>query len=201
MAGAKSGCAKTQAAAQLASMPKMMYRVGDVRTCCKESATAKAEETGKPMYYVVEGEIYSDYGEAAESLTKALHAKAAEMRQVSYVAGDKAVHCPMTAAKLAKSSGTEVKYRVAGVDFDTMEAAQAAAKRAEEAVSKLHMSYKADGAKVPCHKSAKAAGKKVTFVVGDEETCCEKTARLKMAQLMVRTMAEEVAEAAEQTGA
>jgi hypothetical protein len=201
MAGAKSGCAKSQAAAQLASMPKMIYRVGDMKTCCKESATAEAKESGKPMYFVVEGEIYSDYGEAVESLTKALHAKAAEMRQVSYVAGDQVVHCPMTAAKLAKDSGTKVKYRVAGVDFETMEAAKAAAERAEEAVSKLHMTYKADGEKVPCHKSAKAAGKKVTYVVGDEETCCEKTARLKMAEMIVRTMAEKVAEAAKQTGA
>ena len=201
LAGAKGHCGRDRVAARLASMPKMTYKVGNLETCCKKTAKAKAQESGETIHYVVEGEAYTDYARAVESLTAVLDAKANEMRQVSYVAGGKCVHCPTAAAKLAKQGGTTVKYRVAGIDFDTKEQAEAAAKRADDAVAGIHMTYKVDGEPAACGKSAKASGKTVTFVVGDQETCCEKTAKWMMAELVLRTIIENAPEVSAETGA
>lgn len=55
------------------------------------------------------------------------------------------------------------------------------------------MTVKADGKSVSCAYSARAAGKTVTYVVGDEETTCEKHAKLLLAQHLVRTLVETAA--------
>ena len=58
----------------------------------------------------------------------------------------------------------------------------------------MTMSYKVDGKTYGCDKMAgqkcKKTGKKMTYVVGDEETCCEKTARLMVTEAKIRKIVE-----------
>jgi len=190
-----SGC-KGKAKAALASLPSITYQVGDFTTCCQKTAAAKAEELHATLSYVVENKVYSNYDEAVVTLTKLLQEKADEMRSVQYVAGKDCVRCPKQAAALAKEAGTEVKYRLAGFDFDCKDKAEKVAKEVEAAVEGMHVDYMADGQPVNCDKGAKAEGKTVTYVVGDQQTDCELTAKMMLAEQIVRTIVEQVAEAA-----
>jgi len=180
----------------------MTYKVGSFATQCKYSARAKAEETKTAVQYVVVDQAFADYDKAATFLTGQLESRAAEMRTVRFVAGKKCVGCPKMAAALDKSTGTTVKYRVGGFDFDTREEAARAAKKLDSALASVSMKYEVDGKEVGCCASAKKAGKKITYVVGDEKTDCETQAKLMLAEHMIKTIVDTVASAsAERVGA
>jgi hypothetical protein len=186
--------------AVLTSLPAMKYRVGDKTLGCPKSAAAMAEKEHTKVEYVVGDETIDCEVEATAKLTKLLEEELTNMASVQYVVGDHCGQCPMTAKTLAKKSGATIKYRVAGVDFDKKEDAEKVAKLVAEAVSAEHMNYKVDGKTYGCSKTAgekcKKTGAKLTYVVGDEETCCEKTAKLKFTEAKIRKAVETAASAA-----
>ena len=191
-AGAK--CNKGRAAAVLASMPSMSYRVGEFESHCKYTATAKAEETKAALTFVVDGKAYDSNGDAEVALASLLTDRANEMSEVKLTVGDQTFACPHAAQGVADKSNAKVGYQLAGFDFSDKDKANKLADKLRETISSAAVTVKADGKTVSCAKSARAAGKTVTYVVGDEETPCEKHAKLLLAQKLVRTIVETTAE-------
>lgn len=191
----KGGChVAAKSKAVLASMPAIEYRVGDEVTGCSKSAAAMAEKSGKPLEYVIGKENFKSEGEAKVRLTSLLEEAATDMQSVQYVAGGKCGRCPMTAKSIAKSTGTKVAYRVGGVDFEKKEDAEKVVKLVADAAKSVAMTYKVDGKTLHCNKTAgakhKKSGKKITYVIGDQETGCAASAKLMQAQAKVRKIIE-----------
>ncbi len=188
-----------KAKAILTSMPALKYRVGDETTGCSKSAAAMAKKAGKKMQFVVGDDVLDNEGEAMVKLTAMLEKEAASMQVVRYVAGGKCGGCPVTAKTVAAKSGSKVTYRVGGVDFATKADAQKVVKLVADAVAEVKMSYKVDGKTFGCDKAAgakcKKTGAKMTYVIGDQETCCKIDAALKMAETKVRKIVETAAAA------
>ena len=120
----------------MTALPKMTYKVGEFETGCFKTATAKAGEESK-VEYVVDGKSYGCRAEATTALTSLLEQEAEEMMTVQYAVGDTCVHCPMAAKSLAEANGGKIAYRLAGMDFDSKDNADAAAEAVREAVAKL----------------------------------------------------------------
>ena len=183
--------------AVLASMPTMKYRVGTETTGCVETAAAMAEKAGTKLEYVVGEETTSDQGEAIARLAAMIEKEAETLQTMQFVAGGKASLCPMTAKTLAKETDSPITYRIGGTDFETKEHAERAAQRIQTTLASLKMEYKVDGKVYGCSKTAgakcKESGAMMTYVIGDEETRCEKTAQLKLAEAKVRAIAEAAA--------
>jgi hypothetical protein len=187
--------------AVLTSLPAMQYRVGDETTLCSKSAAAMADQSGKPIEFVVGDDSFAHKGKAIARLTTLLDEEMESMKSIQFVAGGKCHACPMTAKSVAKSSNMPLKYRVAGVDFDKKSDAQQAKDAIVKAVADVAMSYKVDGQTYGCDKMAgaecKKTGKHMTFVVGGTETDCQATAKLRLTEARIRKMIE-VAAAAQQ---
>lgn len=198
LTSAHGGCPIAKKAnAVLTSLPTMKYRVGEETTGCSQSAAAMAEKTGKKIQYVVGDDVLANEGEAMVKLTSLIEAEVEAMQSMQFVAGGECGRCPATAKSIAKKAGTKVVYRVGGVDFDSKENAEAALVAIKEAVAKVAMEYKVDGKTFGCSKSAgakcKETGKKLTYVVGKEETSCQTTAKLNLAKAKVRKIVETAA--------
>ncbi len=180
--------------AVLTSLPAMQYRVGGETTLCSKSAAAMADQSGKPIEFVVGDDSFANKGKAIAQLTTLLDEEMESMKSIQFVAGGKCHACPMTAKSIAKSSKTSLKYRVAGVDFDKKSDAQKAKDAIVKAVADVAMSYKVDGQKYGCDKMAgakcKKTGKHMTYVVGDTETECKATAQLRLTEARIRKMVE-----------
>lgn len=187
------GCHKSFAKTVLASMPSMTYRVGDMETPCSKTAAAKSKESNTATQYVVAGKNYTEKGEAVVALTSLLQERADAMSSVQYVVAGESFGCPMTAKSVAKKTDAKTTYRLAGVNFDSKDAADKAATRVADAVAKLVIQPMSEGKPAGCVASCKKAGKTVTYVVAGEETPCETTAGLMLAQAKIRTIAETAA--------
>ncbi|NOT02761.1 MAG: hypothetical protein HOP29_19330 [Phycisphaerales bacterium] len=194
----ESGCPigrKVQAV--LASLPVMKYRVGDKVTDCDKHAEQLTAETSKPIEFLVGEQAFTDRGEAVVKLASAIETQAEEMKTVQFVAGGSCMKCPMTARKVASDSKTTVTYRVGGVDFETREAADKAVEAVTAKLASVSMAYKVDGETIRCAETAgakcKEKGAKMTYVVGEEETCCDKAAKLILANARVRAIVEAAA--------
>lgn len=180
--------------AVLASMPSMKYRVGEEVTPCSKTAAAMAEKAGKPMQYVVGDETFGEEAPATAKLASLLETELEAAQAVQFVAGGKCMRCPMTAKSVAEETKTTVTYRVGGVDFDKKEDAEKVAKLVSDAVAEVSMKYKVGDKTFCCDKMAGAAAKengaKMTFVVGDQETCCPTTAKLRLTEAKLRKVVE-----------
>jgi hypothetical protein len=193
----KSGCCKSKNAA-LAGMPAMKYRVGDNTLDTIEAAEAAAKEHGKSVQYVVGEETFGEMPQAVEKLTVALETYATTITTVQYAAGGECVRCPMTAKALAEKNGGKVSYRVAGIDFESKDKAEKAVKLASEAAKTVSMQILVEGAPAHCAKDAQLAadkGQKVTYKVGDEESCCKIMAGKMLAEAKIRAIVEAAAKA------
>lgn len=198
VAAKEGGCpigAKVDAV--LASMPEMKYTVGDRSMCCPKAAKYAAEKEHKEMTYTIGEENFKTEGEAMEKLASLMEEEIKSMQTVSYAVGGDCSRCPMTAKSMAKKSGKKMMYRVAGVDFESREMADAAAKAAAEAAEKVSMAYKVGDKEFKCATMAgskcKESGSKMTYVVGDEETCCKTQAKVLHAKAKVRAMVQAAA--------
>lgn len=176
----------------MASMPAIQYRVGAETTDCSKSAASMAEKTGKSIEYLVRDEVFKSKGKAVAKLTSLLDDEIESMRSIQYVAGGKCHRCPVTAKSVAKSSKTTVVYRVGGVDFEKESDAQKAIDAMTEAIAEVSMTYKVDGKTYGCEKMAgakcKKSGKEMTYVIGDTETNCQTSAKLRLAEARIRAM-------------
>jgi hypothetical protein len=105
--------------------------------------------------------------------------------------GEKAASChgkdKPEAAKMADMSKAK-KFRVAGHIYTSFDDAKKASERAQKAIEGVKMAYVVDGKKVECSTqvcpSAAKAGK-VEYVVGEQRTKCETTAKLNLARAQV----------------
>lgn len=178
----------------LASMPAIQYRIGAETTGCSKSAASMAEKSGKSIEYLVGDDAFASEGKAIAKLTSVLDREIETMKSIRYVAGGKCHGCPMTAKAIAKSSKTAIGYRVAGVDFAKKSDAQNAIDSIAKAIANVRMTYKIDGKSYGCEKTAgskcKKSGKEMTYVIGDTETGCHTSAKLRLAEARIRAMVE-----------
>ncbi|MGB0715087.1 MAG: hypothetical protein ACPGXK_04360 [Phycisphaerae bacterium] len=178
----------------LASMPEMKYSVGEKTMCCPKAAKYAAEKEHKTMMYTIGKEHFKSEGEAMAKLASMMEEEIKHMQSVRYSVGGECSRCPMTAKSMAKKSGKKMMYTVAGVEFECSDKAAAAAKAATEAASEVKMAYKVGDKTFPCSKMAgskcKKDGAKMTYLVGDDETCCETQAKILHAKAQVRAMVQ-----------
>ncbi len=194
-ASADGGCPiAKKVSAVLAAMPSLKYRVGEEVTGCSKSAATMAEASHKPVEFVVGDDVLTDEGKAMVRLTALLEDEAESLQTIQYVANGKCMKCPMTAKRVANEAKSKVAYRVGGVDLPSKETAEKVLASIKEAVSEVAIAYKVDGKSYGCSKMAgekcKKSGKKMTFVVAGEETPCETTAKLKLAEARVKKIVE-----------
>lgn len=101
--------------------------------------------------------------------------------------------CPFSKkgkAALAKAKGGDccknARFLVVGRTFDKRADAEKARDAALASIKKVKMTYIVEGKEVDCSSKvcpmAKKAGK-VEYVIGDEKTCCETTARVTLARM------------------
>ncbi len=202
MASAKAdGCPKSAMCDKtLASMPKLMYRVGEKELCCPTGAGEEAKTSGKPIQYVVAGEVFAGEGDAKVKLASAVETFNTDLLTMQFSAGSECFKCPVTAEEAAKKAGAVVKYRAAGVDFDSKEKAMQALEAAKKAAGEVKLAAfvgdKEFGCCVEAGQVAKASGKEVTYVVGDQKTCCEITGKLNFAMAKAKAIVSAAAELA-----
>ncbi len=185
----KSGCPM---AARLAKLPKMQYKVGETVTGCSKSAAKLAEETQTKMVYLVADKSFDNEGDATVALNAALEAEIASLKTMQFAVGSDCVRCPITAKGMAKKAGTKVAYRVGGMDFSDKDQAAKAVVLVNDASDAVKMTYKVADKSFTCDKMAggasKETGKAITYVVGDEETSCETSAKLMLNKAKVHAI-------------
>jgi hypothetical protein len=191
------GCPiRAKADAVLSSMPKITYQIGEEKTCCGKTA-AKAKEEGKVVKYWIADESFETEGEAKTRLVSLLEADMEQMQTVQYSVDGKTVGCPKSASHMAQQCGSKVSYRVAGFDFDSQEQAEKAVKLVKAAADDVKMTYKVGDKAFHCDKMAGAecthSGKKMHYVVGEEETPCAETAKLILTEAKAQAMVEAAA--------
>jgi hypothetical protein len=183
--------------AMLASMPAVQYRVGTEVTGCAKRAASLAEGNGHSVEYVVGESVYANRGEALEKAATLLEEEAKTLRKMTYIAGGKSHCCPKAAKQTAEATHTPILYRVAGFEFEHEADATAALAAINEALGHVGVAYKVNGSTYHCATKASQASEKeheaITYVVGEEETGCKKTADLMLAQARVRAIVEAAA--------
>lgn len=157
VAGAeKTGCCKAKLHAAVAqvmkTLPTMTYKVADKETNCPEEAAKLAGAEGK-IQYVVAQKSYDNESEAVSALAEALEKEVESLKTVQYTVGEQRFGCPM-AAKSACKDGQQVKYRLAGFEFNSMEKADATLKAINVALNGGEVKV---GCDKPCAKGAVAA--------------------------------------------
>ena len=164
----------------MGKLPTMTYKVGDKDACCPVSAEAMAKESGEKITFVVAEKKFDDKNKAFTSLvetTEAFVNKFAEpckceVSGTTTIAG-KTCECPVEAGNRAEI--------------------------VKKAYASIKMSYKVGDKTCNCPvEAATLASKsdaKKEFVVNDECTECEMTARLKLAHAKYRAAVEALAKA------
>jgi len=159
-----SSCSVT---AGLAKLPKLSYMVGTTALCCEESAKAVASEKSAKVEYVVGTEKFDSQDKAFVSLVT---------QTEKYVA----------AFALPSTCSVSGKTTVAGESMTCSVAAGELASKVKKAMDSVAISYKVGEKTCSCPVEAKALASaksaKALFVVENEATECEHTARLNLAR-------------------
>lgn len=177
-------------ATAMKELPQMTYKIGEESTCCSESAAKLAKQHSLPIHYVVGKTTFEKKDEAYTSLVT---------KTESFV-NDFITPCKCEVSGSTKIAGESCKCSVmAGEKTELVKGA----------VEKVKMSFMVGDKPVCCSHEADALAKSSEaekfFVVGEEKTCCEKTARLNLARAKykaaVQALAASSAEAAGSTEA
>jgi len=167
-------------AAAMARLPKLTYAVGEKNTGCPKEAARLAEESGGPIHFCVAGKEYDSESQAQTALIEATEKFVADFTK------------PHTCPK----SG---KVTLAGLPQGCEKSAAATAEKMQKAMAKVKFTYlvgeKECSCPVQAASLAKESGKEKVFVVGDEKTCCEKTARLNLARAKYKAAVEALVQA------
>ncbi len=175
----KGGCcgkAGTSAVAKaMGKLPQMLFVAGDTKTPCYETASKTAGCPSKVKFEVA-GKTFDSRPEASGALATLLEKQADDMLVVRYVVGEDCIGCSKTAQKIAKTKGVKMTYRLAGLDFESQEKANAAADAVRKAIARLasdsNTGVSEDGkAKSPC---SKACSKTASTVAGKDSPCAKK---------------------------
>lgn len=143
---------ETGVARVMDQLPQMTYKVGDMETRCGYTAASKAKETGSSVSYLVAGSSYNCKVTAMNKLAEAMEAELASTASVAPSVAGSCYHCPTAAAAVAKQKNTQVKYMVAGIEFDSKQEAQAVADKLAGKMKEF--GAMTASAKAPCSKSA-----------------------------------------------
>jgi hypothetical protein len=151
----------------MAKLPKLVYKVGDELACCENSAKSMAKAAGKPLNYVVGNESFDCPTKAFTSLVE---------QTEKYVS---AFATPTTCSVSGKTT-------VAGTQMTCPVAASDVAAKVKKAMDSVAISYKVGDKSCSCPIEAKTLAEtskaKTIFVVEEQETECEMTARLNVAR-------------------
>lgn len=151
----------------MGKLPQITFAVGEKTLCCEQAAMELAENSGDHVHFCVGEAQFDDKADAQVALVEATE------KFVSTFAE------PHT----CKASG---KITVAGAEQDCIFCAKGLAKKMNAAMDGVQMTYmvgkKECNCPVTAGKLAEEAGVEKQFVVGEEATCCEQTARLNLAR-------------------
>ena len=176
----KSCCKECPVTAAMAKLPKMTYRVGTENVCCSESAAKMAKEKNTALHFVVGEKVFEDKTEAYTSLVEQT-----ETMVTAFVT-------PSTCSK----SGT---HTVAGKSCSCAVQAGKNAELVTTAIKDIKMTYAVGEKACNCPNEAgslaKTSGEKMTYVVGEEKTCCNMTARLTLAKAKYKAAVQALAAA------
>jgi hypothetical protein len=153
--------------AAMEKLPKMTFAVGTERVCCGEKAQALAEEHKAPIQYVVAEKTYECKNAAMTALVEETE---------SFVAA-------FVAPKKCEASGN---VSVAGKATACPVEAEKQATLVSTAVEKIEMQYEVAGEKAACSACAATMAKEksapIQYVVGEQKTSCELSARMNLAR-------------------
>jgi hypothetical protein len=151
----------------MAKLPQMTYQVGDEKVCCPQAAGELAKKSDAKMHYVVAEKTYECPDKAKMALVEATEL---------FVAG-------FAEPKKCETSGN---ITVAGHKACCEGTAAQMTKLAKSAMDEVQMSYMVGEKSCHCpneaEKLAKDSGDVKLFVVGEEKTACDVTARLNLAR-------------------
>jgi len=171
------GCPVTAA---MAKLPKMTYRVGTENTCCSESAAKLAKDNKAPIHFVVGEKVFEDKTEAYTSLVEQTETMVSKF---------------VTPSK-CDASGT---HTVAGKSCKCSVEAGKNAEMVSTAIKDIKMTYAVGEKSCNCPNEAgslaKSSGKEMTYVIGEEKTCCNMTARLTLAKAKYKAAVQALAAA------
>jgi len=159
-----SGCPVTKA---MDALPKLTYKVGDEETCCSATAAKLAEADGAHMHYVVAEKEYDAKEEAMVALADVTEKFVSDFAT------------PHTCDVSGKTS-------ICGSSMGCEVSAGKLAEKAKAAMKLVSLSYKVGDEECSCPNHAaslaKESGAQKHFVIGEESTCCEVDARIKLAR-------------------
>ena len=164
----------------MGKLPTMTFKVGDKDACCPDAAAEMAKESGEKITFVVAGKKFEDKGKAFTSLVESTE---------SFV------------NKFAEPCKCEVsgKTTIAGKTCDCPVEAGKRAEIVKTAMASVKMSYKVGDKTCNCPvEAATLASKsdaKKEFVVNNECTECEMTARLNLAHAKYKAAVQALAKA------
>lgn len=151
----------------MAKLPQLVYKVGDELACCENSAKSMAASVGKPVNYVVGKETFDCPTKAFSSLVE---------QTEKYV----------SAYATPKTCDVSGKTTVAGEEMTCPVAAGEVVAKVKKAMDTVAISYKVGDKTCSCPVEAKTLAEsskaKTIYVVENQETECEMTARLNVAR-------------------
>ncbi len=184
--GADKGCSACPIATAMKNLPQITYAVGKKTTRCAKTASKLAEEQSAAIVYLVGKEKFADAGEAKMALVVATE---------EFVDGFAKPH-------VCNVSGTTT---IAGQKTECSKTAAKLTGLMANAMKSVRLTYAVGDKACECPHAAaslaKTSGKPKLFVVGNEKTECEVTARLNLARAKYRAMVEALAEAEKKTKA
>ena len=184
--GAEKECSACPIATAMKNLPQITYAVGKETTSCAVSASKLAEKQSTAIVYLVGTKKFADAGKAKIALVSATEEFVDNFAKPS----------------VCKVSGTTT---IAGQNTECSETAAKLTTLVSNAMKNVRMTYAVGSESCDCPHAAaslaKTSGKPKLFVVGNEKTECEVTARLNLARAKYRAMVEALAEAEKKTKA
>ena len=171
-------CGECAVSKAMAALPKMTYSVGTTSLCCEHSAKAMAESEKTHMHFVVAKKEFDSKDKAMVALADVTEKFVKEF----------------ASAHKCSVSG---KTTVCGTSMECGESAAKMAKIAQEAMSKVAMTYKVGDETCNCPNEAaslaKKSGDKTEYLIAGKATCCSVDARIKLAHAKYRAAVMAVA--------
>jgi hypothetical protein len=161
-------------------LPKLTYAVGEKETCCPKEAAKLATDSGGHVHYCVAGKEYDTESEAQTALVEATEKFVAAFTQPQKCSRSGQVTLGGQAQTCEKTAGQTAKLM-------------------NDAMAKVKFTFVVGDKQCSCPieaaKLAEESGQPKTFVVGEEKTCCEKTARLNLARAKYKAAVKTLVEA------
>lgn len=183
---AEGQCAECPVSAAMAKLPKMTYAVATEKTCCSEQAKTLAEQHKAPIQYVVAEKQF-------DCPTAAMTALVEETE--TFVTA-------FTSPKKCEASGNTT---IAGHAVACSVEAEKQTVLVSTAIENIKMEYEVAGVKANCSSCAATQAKEksapIEYVVGEQKTTCQLTARLNLAHAKYKAAVQSLVAAAPATTA